>query len=735
MTKLAWVAIPALTLGISMGCGSDSGTPPPAADGSTSSDGGGHKGTGGSSGKHTGGASESGGAHPDSGVEAGPPADTTPPTFDGATKVEALGEDRARVSWKLATDPPPGSPQNAISYRVYRAAKSGAEDFTATRRCGDPLADAGPLEQADAPCFVLAPAGSTSLIVHDAIPAHQFFYVVHAVDEAGNEDDNTKEVSATNSDVTAPDFGGIASVSVNSATSIEVTWNAGYDLGASDTSLVFKVYVAAGAPPDTTQPAMVTSKPGQHSIIVKGLQPLTSYYVIVRAADPSGNTDTNSRVLSVTTPEGVPPTFAGAKLASADGLTVRVFWPPATDNTTDSANIVYDVYESLVTHQFDYTKPNYTSKPGASSIAIDEPNAGTGYYFVVRARDAAGNRDGNFHQVSTTTGGLVDKTPPLFSGPQGITSITPTTLQVNWLTANETPVTYLVYASTSDPVPLTTPAVTTSALTATVAGLLPGTTYNVVVLAQDFATPPNVSTTVVSVQGTTLAATTDTTAPTGTGTPGASKLPSVPSTELKVSWAAASDDVDGANVRYHVCVGVKQSDCAGSAFASHIAATTAFGTTSAVLSNLTSRTSYFIDVRAEDHAGNLETTDHFTVGTTPVSWATDVSKILFDRCVACHEYQVHAAIYNVAGNLLDPKGCSADAGINGCQLKLIDPGRPAFSIIYRKVNPFGLKSNPFSASVPNQYNGAEEPRDTPDKLSADEDQALLDWINDGAYAN
>lgn len=742
MTKLAWVALPALTLWISAGCGGDEpGAKPSEPDGSPAKSTGGRKpsGSGGASGgtKQTGGATHDGGGGVSGTppVDSGPPPDTTPPSFDGAKSIAVLGEDRARIGWDLATDPQPGSTQDQIGYRVYRAATSGAQDFGGTRRCGDPLPDSGPIEQATAPCFAVAPAGATSLIVHDAVPAHTFYYVVRAVDAAGNEDENTREVSGQNLDKTAPDFGGVSSVSVQSATSIEVGWNAGYDLGASDPQLKFNVYVGSGAAPDTTKPPKVVSKPGEHSVIVTGLTPLTSYYVIVRAADPAGNVDENVRTLAITTPEGVPPTFDGVKLASSEGKTVHIFWPPATDNVTDSASMLYDVYESLANpRQENFAKPTYTSKPGASSITITEPNAGTKYFFVVRARDSVGNRDNNSIEVYTITGGIPDITPPLFGGVQTVTSLTPTTLQATWKAANETGVTYLVYVSTASPVPQTTPWVVTRGLSATIAGLAPGTAYNVAVVAQDAASNKSVNPAVLP--GTTLAATTDMSPPSGTGTPAAAYLPGVPPNQLSITWGAATDDVDGNMVRYHLCASTVQSDCTGSSFLTHLSTTTTFGATTGTVSNLTPRTAYFVNVRAEDHAGNLETQDHFVQRTTPTSWAANVKDILFDRCIACHDYNVHPAIVNIPGNLLDQAACAGgDAGTNGCQLKLVDPNRPEFSILFRKINAFGIKTDPFTPKIPNQFNGLQEPRDTPDKLTPEEIDTIRDWIQQGAFAN
>jgi len=224
--------------------------------------------------------------------------------------------------------------------------------------------------------------------------------------------------------------------------------------------------------------------------------------------------------------------------------------------------------------------------------------------------------------------------------------------------------------------------------------------------------------------------------PTGTGTPGAAFLPGVPSSQLGISWTTATDDVDVANVRYHICVGSVPADCVGTSFQSHLVATTAFGAVTANIPNLTPRTTYVFSVRAEDHGGNMETLGHTTQGTTPTSWARNVTDILFNRCIACHDYNVHPAIVNIPGTLLDDAACpGVDSGTNGCQLKLVDPGRPQFSIIYRKINAFGLQSAPFSSTAPNQFNGLQEPRDSTDKMTPEEIDTLHDWIKEGAFAN
>jgi hypothetical protein len=99
-----------------------------------------------------------------------------------------------------------------------------------------------------------------------------------------------------------------------------------------------------------------------------------------------------------------PPKFAGLKAANActpgpqrPGQTTpfTLTWDPATDDVTPSAEIVYDVYESGTAGGEDFSHPSWTTPPGATTFATPGlPSHGT-FYFVVRARDQAGNEDRN----------------------------------------------------------------------------------------------------------------------------------------------------------------------------------------------------------------------------------------------------------------------------------------------------------------------------------------------------
>jgi len=103
----------------------------------------------------------------------------------------------------------------------------------------------------------------------------------------------------------------------------------------------------------------------------------------------------------------VPPDFAGLARAFActpgpqrPGQTTpyTLSWQPATDNVTPAAAIVYDVYYATSPGSEDFAYPTWTSAPGATTFRTPGLPSHGSAYFVVRARDTAGNEDTNTHE-------------------------------------------------------------------------------------------------------------------------------------------------------------------------------------------------------------------------------------------------------------------------------------------------------------------------------------------------
>jgi hypothetical protein len=99
-----------------------------------------------------------------------------------------------------------------------------------------------------------------------------------------------------------------------------------------------------------------------------------------------------------------PPVFAGLKSATTcipgpigpeRTSSYHLSWDPATDNVTPSKRIVYEIYQATTAGGEDFSKPTYMTARGARTFDTPQLPTDESFYFVVRARDRAGNEDSN----------------------------------------------------------------------------------------------------------------------------------------------------------------------------------------------------------------------------------------------------------------------------------------------------------------------------------------------------
>jgi hypothetical protein len=99
-----------------------------------------------------------------------------------------------------------------------------------------------------------------------------------------------------------------------------------------------------------------------------------------------------------------PPRFAGLESAvtciagpiGGDRTTsYHLRWRPARDNITPRYAIVYDIYQATTSGGQDFSTPTYTTRRGSTYFNTPPLPTSETFFFVVRARDLAGNRDSN----------------------------------------------------------------------------------------------------------------------------------------------------------------------------------------------------------------------------------------------------------------------------------------------------------------------------------------------------
>jgi len=233
-------------------------------------------------------------------------------------------------------------------------------------------------------------------------------------------------------------------------------------------------------------------------------------------------TDANGRTFDVQTynftSDTTPPSAPGSLTATTGTGKNVLTWTAAADNIGVSA---YDVYRDAT-----YLA---TVRPGATSYTDSTATTGTGYTYRVAARDLAGNAASASAGVN---GGNSDLTPP--SAPTGLTANAtgPATVSLSWGAAADN-VGVTRYTIERDGVAIASVSGTTTSYGDS--SLVPGTGYSYQVTASDAA--GNVSQPSNQATATTQA---DASPPTAPGTPA---VTSVTSSQVGLSWTAATDNV------------------------------------------------------------------------------------------------------------------------------------------------------------------------------------------------
>lgn len=324
--------------------------------------------------------------------------DESPPVFAGVTGATPLTSSTVLVQWKPASDSV--DPALDLRYRVYRSTSSDPETLFE-----EPVAT--------------TKKGEMSLLLEGQPAEKELFFAVRAVDLSDNEDANTRVVSTLTPEGKPPEFDGVRSATAHS-TSVTLRWSPAVDEVTASSEIVYAIYLGKKSGGQNLLAPHVVTAPGVTRFTVNELTPDTDYYFVVRARDAVGNEDDNVVQVAVTTapPDEIPPTFSGATaLTPTTPTSLNVSWAPATDDQTASQDVAYDVYLKKGSGLPSFSTPTLTTLPGRTSAELLGLTPGSEHSVVVRARDAAGNRDENEVVVSASTPAATsDKTAPVLGG-------------------------------------------------------------------------------------------------------------------------------------------------------------------------------------------------------------------------------------------------------------------------------------------------------------------------------
>lgn len=200
------------------------------------------------------------------------------------------------------------------------------------------------------------------------------------------------------------------------------------------------------------------------------------------------------------------PRFDGVQSFTPLSQAVRLAWQAATDDVTQESGIEYLVYVADQSGGQDFAAAEVETTAGALEAMVSGLEPGRQYFFVVRARDAAGNIDGNTKEIVGSPLATIDDVAPTFAGVASARALGATLVELTWLAATDdvsaaADIKYNVYmAEAAAPTDFTTPTLTTAAgeTTTIVRGLRTGNTYFFVVRAEDVAGNEDTNVTVLS---------------------------------------------------------------------------------------------------------------------------------------------------------------------------------------------------------------------------------------------
>ena len=220
----------------------------------------------------------------------------------------------------------------------------------------------------------------------------------------------------------------------------------------------------------------------------------------------------------------------------------------------------------------------------------------------------------------------------------------------------------------------------------------------------------------------TTGASTDTTWPTfPLGAEGATPTGT---TTIDVNWTAATDDTDLSSA---IVYDVFTSTTSGCFDYSTPTQTTAAGAVTATVSSLTSNTTYFFVVRAQDTSGN---TDQNVIERTAKtntlisSWGADVWPVIQANCKSCHTTGSGSAFFlmtNATVTRANWVGVAATC-VGASPAMRVVAGDSSLSFVYHKI------------STPTPTCGVSMPWGQP-LLPVAEQNKIRDWIDQGALNN
>ncbi len=473
-------------------------------------------------------------------------------------------------------------------------------------------------------------AGSAqSVVVSGLIEGTPYWFAIKAADEVPNWSSisNVPQVVPQGPDIIGPATI-VLSAGAITGTSVELSWDAPGDDGASGTATAYDVRFSTGlidagsfdaATQWTTNVPVPALAGTAQTVTIDGLSEGTQYWFAIKASDEVPNWSAISNVLQIA-PDGTAPAAITLSTGSVTSTSVELSWnAPGDDDNTGTAT-TYDVRYStsqINAGNFDAATPWTTNVPtpavagSPQTVTIDTLTPDTTYYFAIKAADEAGNISPVSNVPMAYTDSLAPDAVVLSVG-----TVTATAVQLTWDSPGDdgnlgTAAAYDVRYSTSAinagnfdlatqwTTGVPTPAIAGSLQSVTIDGLTEFTPYWFAIKTSDEVPNWSAISNVLQI------------APDGTA-PAAITLAAgmVTGSSVGLVWNAPGDDdntgtATAYDIRYSTSLINAGNFDVATSWTTNVPAPAVAGTLqSVVVDTLTEGTQYWFAIKATDEAGN-----------------------------------------------------------------------------------------------------------------------------------
>ena len=271
-------------------------------------------------------------------------------------------------------------------------------------------------------------------------------------DQAGNKAIHTQLSQATNTDNTPPTAGGGAATTITTTdvteTGLTLSWNKASDDLTAQENITYSIYYSTSSMGNNVTSveggtAFGTAEANIDTKQITGLTYNTTYYFNIVVEDQAGNKAIYTEIDTTTSNDVTPPLPGNSGIITATNITnnsLTLSWTAASDNISDSQNIVYEVRRSTSSN---LNTVNEAKTYGIVDQAYTHDTTSFGelgltpsvtYYFNVIIRDEALN-ESIYTMVSATA---VPQAPPNQPTDFTIEVNSDTTMTLNWSTGGGT---------------------------------------------------------------------------------------------------------------------------------------------------------------------------------------------------------------------------------------------------------------------------------------------------------